>query len=79
VPATGNLTTTGSTITLTSWKETQFKMRTEYTFLDSKFYFKKDNALGSELFDFTGGTKSYTLTNIADSFGILTGLFATEN
>jgi hypothetical protein len=79
VPSTGNLTETGSTITLTSWIETQFKMRTYYTFFDSKFYFKKDNALGSDLFDFTGGTKSYTLTNIADDFGILTGLFATEN
>ena len=79
VPSTGNLTTTGSTITLTSWKETQFKMRTEYTFLGSKYYFKKDNTNGSELFDFTGGTKSYTLTNIQDSFSMLTGLFATEN
>ena len=79
VPATGNLTTTGSTITLTSWKETQFKMRTEYTFIGTKYYFKKDNANGSELFDFTGGTKSYTLTNIQDSFSMLTGLFATEN
>jgi len=78
VPSTGNLTETGSTITLTSWKETQFKMRTYYTFIDSKFYFKKDNASGSELFDFTGGTKSYTLTNAADQFGLLTGLFATE-
>jgi len=79
VPATGNLTTTGSTITLTSWVETQFKMRTVYTFIETKYYFKKDNESGSELFDFTGGTKSYTLTNIQDSFSMLTGLFATEN
>jgi len=77
VPSTGNLTETGSTITLTSWKETQFKMRTNYiAFIDAKFYFKKDNASGSELFDFTGGTKTYTLTN-ADLSGWLTGLFAT--
>jgi hypothetical protein len=79
VPSTGNLTETGSTITLTSWKETQFKMRTNYTFIESKFYFKKDDANGSELFDFTVGTKSYTLTNVVDQFNALTGLFATEN
>jgi hypothetical protein len=74
-----NLTTTGTTKTLTSWTETQFKMRTEYQFVETKFYFKKDNASGSELFDLTTGTKTYTLTNVADSFGLLTGLFATEN
>ncbi|MDR1857859.1 MAG: hypothetical protein LBQ69_00155 [Treponema sp.] len=73
-----NLTTTGTTITLATWLETQFKIRTEYTFVETKFYFKKDNALGSELFDLTAGSKTYTLTNVADSFGLLTGLFATE-
>jgi hypothetical protein len=54
-------------------------MRTEWTVIETKFYFKKDNASGSELFDFTNGAKSYILTNIADRIGLLTGLFATEN
>jgi len=79
VPSFGNLTTTGTTITLTSWVEEKFKMRTTYTFFDGKFYFKKDNAAGSDLFDFVGGTKTYTLTNTEDQMGALTGLFATEN
>jgi hypothetical protein len=77
----GNLTTSGTTVTLTSWIETEFKMRTTYTnFLGggTKFYFQKDNALGSELFDLTNGTKTYTLTNMDGGFGTLTGLFATE-
>jgi hypothetical protein len=74
----GNLTTSGTTVILTSWTETKFKMRTTYKFVETNFYFKKDNALGSELFDLTNGTKTYTLTNVADSFGLLTGLFATE-
>jgi hypothetical protein len=74
----GNLTTTGTTITLVSWNETKFKMRTAYTFVETKFYFKKDNSLGSELFDLTNGAKTYTLTNLADGFGLLTGLYATE-
>jgi hypothetical protein len=77
-PSSGvNLTTTGTTVTLASWTETQFKMRTAYTTIDTKYYFKKENALGSELFDLTNGAKTYTLTNIADGFGILTGLFTT--
>jgi hypothetical protein len=74
----GNLTTSGTTVILTSWSETKFKMRTTYQFIETKFYFKKDNSLGSDLFDLTNGTKTYTLTNVADSFGLLTGLFATE-
>ena len=73
----GNLTTTGSTITLTSWQETKFKMRTTYTFVDLKYYFKKDNASGSDLFDFTNGAKTYTLTNTFTT-SVLYDLFATE-
>jgi len=73
----GNLTTTGSTITLTSWQETKFKMRTTYTFAGIKYYFKKDNDSGSELFDFTTGAKTYTLTN-KFATAVLYDLFATE-
>jgi hypothetical protein len=74
----GNLTTSGTIVTLTSWTETKFKMRTAYTVIESKFYFKNGNASGSELFELTTETKTYTLTNVADSFGLLTGLIATE-
>jgi hypothetical protein len=73
----GNLTTTGSTIILTSWQETKFKMRTEYTLIGTKYYFQKDNASGSELFDLTNGTKTYTLTN-KFATSVLYDLFATE-
>jgi hypothetical protein len=75
-----NLTTSGTTVTLTSWKETKFKMRTTYvsSFSDTKFYFKKDNASGSELFDLTNGTKTYILESIDGGAGLLTGLFAKE-
>jgi hypothetical protein len=74
----GNLTTAGTTLTLTSWKETKFKMRTTYTLIETKYYFRKDNASGSELFDFVDGTKTYTLMN-TDVGGIgMKDLFATE-
>jgi len=76
--STSNLTTSGITVTLTSWEETKFKIRTTYTYIETKFYFKKDNASGSDLFDLTNGAKTYILENIADSFGILTGLIAKE-
>jgi len=74
----GNLTTTGTTITLTSWRETKFKIRTTYTFIGDPFYFKKDNDEGSELFDFTNGLKSFVLTNTLILGTILDDLFATE-
>jgi hypothetical protein len=74
-----NLNTTGTTITLYSYQEAKFKMRTFYKMIDTEFYFQKDNAQGSDEFDFENGTKSYTLTNVEDNFGVLTGLFATEN
>jgi hypothetical protein len=69
----------GRAITLTSWTEIQFKMRTAYTMIGSEFFFQKDNAQGSDEFDLVNGTKSYTLTNVEDTFGVLTGLFATED
>jgi len=73
----GSLSATGATVTLSSWTETKFKMRTRYTFIDEMFYFKKENSAGSEEFDLTDGTKTYTLEN-QSSYSILTGLFAKE-
>jgi hypothetical protein len=73
----GNLTIDGKTVTLSSWQETKFKMRTEYTTISSKHYFKKDNASGSELFDLTNGAVAYTLTNMFQT-SVLYNLFATE-
>jgi len=72
-----NLTTSGSTVTLTSWTKRKFKMRTNYSFIELKYYFKKDNESGDELFDFTNGTKTYTLTNKYQT-AVLYDLFATE-
>jgi len=74
----GNLTTTGTTITLTSWIETKFKMRTVYTMIEYKYYFKKDNAEGSELFDFANGSKTFVLTNTLQQSIVFYDLFATE-
>jgi len=73
----GNLTTTGTTIILTSWIETKFKIRTTYTFIELKYYFKKDNASGSELYDFSNDSKSFVLTNSFQT-SVLYDLFATE-
>jgi hypothetical protein len=52
-------------------------MRTEYTYIDIKYYFKKGNASGSELFDMTNGTVTYTLTNEFQT-GVLYNLYATQ-
>jgi hypothetical protein len=73
----GSLTTTGATITLTSWKETQFKMRTIYQFVETKFYFKNGSS-DSELFNLTNGAKTYILENVDGGFSILTGTVARE-
>jgi len=79
-PSYGNLTTTATTITLRSWTEENFKMKTFHsTAGNDGFYFKKDNASGSDLFPFGEGSKSYTLTNATGAGGVLTGLVATEN
>jgi len=64
----GSLTTVGAKIILNSWTETQFKMRTVYQFIETKYYFKKDNASGSEFFDLTNGTKTYYLQNKLEHF-----------
>jgi len=74
----GTLTTTGATITLTSWTETKFKMRTTYTMIDSKFYFRKDNTSGSNEFDLTNGTKTYVLQTTDGGFGVLSNCIAIE-
>lgn len=73
----GSLNTTGATVTLSTWTETKFKMRTTYTFVEEKYYFKKDNASGSELFDLTNGTKTYVLENIF-KIAEFTDLYAKE-
>jgi len=78
VPASGNLTTAGTTITLTSWMETKFRIRLEYTFLGEPFYFKLNNVSGSELFDLTNGTRTYTLQTFDAGFCLVTNLFAIE-
>jgi len=74
----GTLNTTGATITLTSWTETKFKMRTTYTMIESKFYFRKDNTSGSNEFDLTNGTKTYVLQTTDGGFGVLSSCIAIE-
>ncbi|MDR2942864.1 MAG: hypothetical protein LBV17_09765 [Treponema sp.] len=56
--------------------QTQFKISSNYT-VGTKFYYKNGSNTGPDLFDLSG-TKTYTLTNVKDSFGILTGLIATQ-
>ena len=75
-----SLGTTAETITLTSWTANKFKMRIDYTFGTTKYYFKKPSTTEEE-FDLTSGTKSYTLTfdyNTSAS-GYYSNLVATEN
>jgi hypothetical protein len=74
----GNLPTSpsGATITLTSWKESYFKMKTSMLAYSS-LYFKLENSSGSVFFDFTDGTKTYILTNQYVT-SVLYNLFATE-
>jgi hypothetical protein len=72
------LGTTAENVKLTSWNVNQFKMRIDYTFFDSKYYFKKPSTT-DELFDLTTGIKSYTLTYNYDTnvVGYYSNLFAT--
>jgi hypothetical protein len=75
----GDLTAAGTTITLTSWVETSFKIRTTYTFMGTGYYFKHNNASGSETFNFTNGTRTYTLSTRHDSgWGFYYDSFAVE-
>jgi len=75
---TGDLTTSGTTIKLTSWTETQFKMGTTHTYAGKPFYFAKENAPSSELdtdvgskFDLTNGSKTYILENKVNTVSTL--------
>ncbi|GHU33389.1 hypothetical protein FACS1894172_11800 [Spirochaetia bacterium] len=69
--STTTLGTTAQTVILSTWNESQFKVRIDFTMIiEDKYYFKKAG-MDIELFDLTSGTKSYELTFSYDSsFGI---------
>ena len=75
----GNLTTAGTTVTLTSWVETSFRMRTQYTMLFTEFFFTSGSVDGSESFPFASGARTYTLQKNDDpAWGLLWNLVAIE-
>jgi len=75
----GNLPPEGASVTLTSWSETNFRIRTQYTMIGTEFFFRLNTNTGSETFPFNNGTRTYTLQFVDGGFGILTGLVAVEN
>jgi len=67
----------GGVATLTYWDIDTFKMRTEHQVIETKFYFKKEDAAGSEVFDLSNGAETYTLSNTDGGLGgVLNNVFA---
>ena len=77
----GNLPPGGASVTLTSWSETSFRIRTQFTMMGmDEFFFRRNTIEGSETFPFNNGTRTYTLEFLTG--GLLStpiGLIAVEN